>query len=105
VTQPFRGAKKEGARGMLKGFGRGFGGLVLKTVGGKPPIPLLRASWLMLCKLFLLPLCTRSEVSAEKFGSVANGMDWISRVLWLPLEQHRGMKSGRAPLPKSASRL
>ncbi|KAK4903055.1 hypothetical protein LTR28_001180, partial [Elasticomyces elasticus] len=30
VTQPIEGAKKEGAAGFLKGFGKGIGGLVLK---------------------------------------------------------------------------
>ncbi|KAB5578470.1 glycosyltransferase family 28 domain-containing protein [Coniochaeta sp. 2T2.1] len=30
VTQPLRGAQKEGAAGLAKGFGKGIGGLVLK---------------------------------------------------------------------------
>lgn len=30
VTQPLRGAEKEGAAGLMKGFGKGLGGLVLK---------------------------------------------------------------------------
>ncbi|KAI0839226.1 glycosyltransferase family 1 protein [Hypoxylon sp. FL0890] len=30
VTQPIRGAEKEGAVGLLKGFGKGIGGLILK---------------------------------------------------------------------------
>jgi hypothetical protein len=30
VTQPLRGAEKEGAAGLMKGFGKGVGGLVLK---------------------------------------------------------------------------
>ena len=30
VTQPLRGAEKEGAAGLMKGFGKGIGGLVLK---------------------------------------------------------------------------
>lgn len=30
VTQPLRGAEKEGAAGLFKGFGKGVGGLVLK---------------------------------------------------------------------------
>jgi hypothetical protein len=30
VTQPLKGAEKEGARGLMKGFGKGVGGLVLK---------------------------------------------------------------------------
>lgn len=31
VTQPMRGAEKEGAAGLVKGFGKGVGGLVLKS--------------------------------------------------------------------------
>lgn len=34
VTQPLRGAKKEGAVGAIKGFGKGIGGLVLKPSAG-----------------------------------------------------------------------
>lgn len=30
VTQPYQGAKKEGAAGFIKGFGKGLGGVVLK---------------------------------------------------------------------------
>jgi hypothetical protein len=35
VTQPMKGAEKEGAAGFLKGIGRGIGGLVLKPGAGK----------------------------------------------------------------------
>jgi hypothetical protein len=35
VTQPLRGAQKEGGMGFLKGLGKGFGGLVLKPAAGK----------------------------------------------------------------------
>lgn len=35
VTQPYRGAEKEGAGGLLKGFGKGIGGLLTKPVAGK----------------------------------------------------------------------
>lgn len=31
ITQPLKGAEKEGAAGLLKGFGKGVGGLVLKS--------------------------------------------------------------------------
>lgn len=34
VTQPYRGAKKEGGVGFLKGVGKGFGGLFFKTQAG-----------------------------------------------------------------------
>ena len=36
VTQPLEGAKKEGVAGLIKGFGKGIGGVVLKPGAGKP---------------------------------------------------------------------
>jgi hypothetical protein len=35
ITQPLRGAEKEGTAGLIKGFGKGIGGLVLKPGAGK----------------------------------------------------------------------
>lgn len=35
VTQPLKGAEKEGSAGLLKGFGKGIGGLILKPAAGK----------------------------------------------------------------------
>ena len=35
VTQPLEGAKKEGLVGLIKGFGKGIGGVVLKPQAGK----------------------------------------------------------------------
>lgn len=35
VTQPLRGAEKEGAGGLVKGFGKGIGGLITKPAAGK----------------------------------------------------------------------
>lgn len=35
VTQPMRGAEKEGAAGLLKGIGKGIAGVVLKPGAGK----------------------------------------------------------------------
>jgi hypothetical protein len=35
VTQPYQGAKEEGAVGILKGAGKGIGGLLLKPEAGK----------------------------------------------------------------------
>lgn len=35
VTQPMRGAEKEGMSGLIKGFGKGIGGLMLKPVAGE----------------------------------------------------------------------
>lgn len=35
VTQPLEGAKKEGVAGLIKGFGKGIGGVVLKPGAGE----------------------------------------------------------------------
>lgn len=35
VTQPLKGAEKEGGMGLLKGFGKGVGGIVLKPAAGE----------------------------------------------------------------------
>lgn len=35
ITQPIEGAKKEGVAGLIKGFGKGLGGVVLKPGAGK----------------------------------------------------------------------
>ena len=35
VTQPFEGAKKEGFVGLIKGLGKGIGGVVLKPQAGE----------------------------------------------------------------------
>ena len=42
VTQPVKGAQKEGVVGALKGFGKGIGGIVLKPSAGtsKQTVPL-----------------------------------------------------------------
>lgn len=37
VTQPLRGAEKEGAAGLIKGIGKGIGGLILKPGAGGYP--------------------------------------------------------------------
>jgi len=34
ITQPIRGAEKEGTAGLIKGIGRGLAGVVLKPVAG-----------------------------------------------------------------------
>jgi len=39
VTQPVRGAQKEGAAGFIKGFGKGLGGIVLKPSAAGMAIP------------------------------------------------------------------
>jgi hypothetical protein len=39
VTQPLSGAKKEGAAGFVKGFGRGIAGLILKPAAGAYALP------------------------------------------------------------------
>jgi hypothetical protein len=35
VTQPYHGAKEEGALGLLKGAGKGLGGLLIKPEAGE----------------------------------------------------------------------
>jgi hypothetical protein len=35
VTQPLKGAEKEGGIGLIKGFGKGVSGLILKPAAGK----------------------------------------------------------------------
>jgi len=35
ITQPLRGAEKEGAAGLIKGIGKGIGGLILKPSAGQ----------------------------------------------------------------------
>lgn len=35
VTQPFKGARKEGTAGFFKGIGKGVGGIVLKPGAGQ----------------------------------------------------------------------
>ncbi len=35
ITHPMRGAEKEGGLGLIKGIGKGIGGLVLKPAAGK----------------------------------------------------------------------
>lgn len=37
VSQPLIGAQKDGFSGLVKGFGRGIGGVVLKPAAGKLP--------------------------------------------------------------------
>ncbi|PFH62446.1 hypothetical protein XA68_13513 [Ophiocordyceps unilateralis] len=39
VTQPMRGAEKEGASGLIKGFGKGIGGLIAKPAAGFWGVP------------------------------------------------------------------
>ncbi|KJZ77528.1 hypothetical protein HIM_03252 [Hirsutella minnesotensis 3608] len=39
VTQPIRGAEKEGAGGFVKGFGKGIGGLIAKPAAGFWGVP------------------------------------------------------------------
>lgn len=39
VTQPLKGAEREGGMGFLKGFGKGIGGLVLKPAAGMWGLP------------------------------------------------------------------
>jgi hypothetical protein len=41
ITQPLKGAEKEGGAGLLKGIGKGIGGLILKPGAGILSIVLL----------------------------------------------------------------
>lgn len=56
ITQPLRGAEKEGAAGLLKGIGKGMAGLVLKPGAG-------------MCTPF--PFC-EAELLPSKSGNYAN---------------------------------
>lgn len=47
VTQPLKGAEKEGAGGLVKGFGKGIGGLITKPAAGESSPPL--SKW---CKVW-----------------------------------------------------
>ena len=44
VTQPLRGAEKEGAAGLIKGFGKGIGGIVAKPAAGEQQSLMIRLS-------------------------------------------------------------
>jgi hypothetical protein len=46
VTQPLRGAEKEGAAGLIKGIGKGIGGLILKPSAGWFKSLLVLTTWL-----------------------------------------------------------
>lgn len=57
VTQPLKGAEKQGVEGLIKGFGKGIGGLVLKPAAGKSISLFLRVEvcffmvqWLIICQ-------------------------------------------------------
>ncbi|CAM1510161.1 Fc.00g004960.m01.CDS01 [Cosmosporella sp. VM-42] len=39
VTQPYRGAEKEGVQGLIKGFGKGIGGFFVKPAAGMWGVP------------------------------------------------------------------
>ncbi|KAI1821588.1 hypothetical protein F4861DRAFT_532881 [Xylaria intraflava] len=67
VTQPLKGAQKEGGAGFLKGFGKGIGGLILKPSA---------AVW-------SLPAYTMAGVHAEirtMFAQSADKYIWASRI-------------------------
>lgn len=55
VTQPLKGAQKEGAMGFLKGFGKGIGGIVLKPAAGKSWLPLLCPTETNNCSCLVYP--------------------------------------------------
>lgn len=41
ATQPYKGAQKDGVSGLIKGFAKGIGGIVLKPQAGKSRFPFL----------------------------------------------------------------
>ena len=45
VTQPLRGAEKEGGMGLLKGFGKAIGGVMLKPAAGEFPRWTVAVHW------------------------------------------------------------
>lgn len=67
VTQPLRGAEKEGAAGLVKGIGKGIGGLILKPGAGKVTLSRRRCSANHF-QQFGVSLATRSWVSTKKSG-------------------------------------
>ena len=48
MTQPLEGAKKEGVVGLIKGFGKGIGGVVLKPGAGKSRLDALIGTSLLM---------------------------------------------------------
>ena len=50
MTQPLRGAEKEGATGLIKGIGKGMAGLVLKPGAGMSYLYLHDTSTALLMK-------------------------------------------------------
>ena len=55
MTQPIDGAKKEGVVGLLKGFGKGIGGVVLKPSAGMCQLSFQQSSGLMFPAVMGLP--------------------------------------------------
>ncbi len=78
VTQPIKGAEKEGGMGLLKGFGKGIGGLVLKPAAGASPI--LRTRYLLANKclsaaVWAVPAYTLQGIHAEMRRKFATSFD------------------------------
>ncbi|KAM7219278.1 hypothetical protein V8F06_005314 [Rhypophila decipiens] len=76
VTQPIRGAKKEGAAGLIKGFGKGIGGLMLKPASA----------------IWALPAYTMQGVHAEvrKMSSRSSTNSIITARVWQGKEDLEG---------------
>lgn len=67
VTQPMRGAEKEGAVGLVKGIGKGIGGLILKPGAGTiSPCRSPLLSWLMILQQYGVFLATLLWESTKK---------------------------------------
>lgn len=66
VTQPLKGAEKEGSAGLLKGFGKGIGGLILKPAAGKyVSASMSRIYADIIIAVWALPAYTMAGVHAE----------------------------------------
>ena len=119
VTQPVKGAQKEGVVGALKGFGKGIGGIVLKPSAGmsKQTVPpqnfpsscvhlVLRGNGMVnsspLLQLHAVSPATPSKVSTRACRTC------VARTCKIPLLQPmrpRGWRIGRDHHPKSGRRL
>jgi hypothetical protein len=69
VTQPITGAMNEGVAGLIKGIGKGIGGVVLKPPAGKWSLDQLVDS-ANLFKLYLRFQGTHSKASTRRFKSI-----------------------------------
>ena len=79
------GAKKEGVVGLIKGFGKGIGGVVLKPNAGKSRLDALPRMELLTLEPFGVYPVTHSKVFTRSCKSI---LDQASRIT-LSLPEHR----------------